>query len=347
MPLQYKLGVMGEHNHTRAQAGLFDVSHMGQVLVRHKDGYEAAALAMESLVPVDLLGLGEKRQRYAFFTNASGGILDDLMLTNRGDHLYVVVNAACKEADLAHMQARLSGCEIELVKDRALIALQGPESEAALGPIAQGVEAMRFLDTGVFGTDFGELWISRSGYTGEDGFEVSVPDLQAEDFARALLAHEAVEPVGLGARDSLRLEAGLCLYGQDIDEETTPFEAALTWAMQKARRAGGAREGGFPGAQRVLDELTIGTSRRRVGLRPESRAPMRTGTALFSQEEGGEAVGHITSGAFGPTLQAPMSMGYVATEYADTDTMLFGEVRGKRLPVKVASMPFTPANFKR
>jgi aminomethyltransferase len=341
------MGVMKEHLHCRAKAGLFDVSHMGQVILRAPGGYDAVAQAMEALVPVDLLGLGAMRQRYGMFTNDAGGILDDLMLANRGDHMFVVVNAACKAADIAHMRAGLPGIEVQEIADRALLALQGPAAEAVLEAMVPGVAAMRFMDVGIFESTFGELWISRSGYTGEDGFEISVPEAQAEPLARALLAHEDVEPIGLGARDSLRLEAGLCLYGHDIDTGTTPVEASLSWAIQKVRRADGARAGGFPGAERILGELQQGAPRARVGLRPEGRAPMREGTPLFAQATGGEAVGHVTSGAFGPTIEAPMSMGYVPQALAAEGTELYGEVRGKRLPVRVAKLPFTPATFKR
>jgi len=347
MPVQYPAGVMKEHLHCRARAGLFDVSHMGQVIVRAPGGYAQAASEMEALVPVDLSGLGEMRQRYGFFTNDQGGILDDLMLANRGDHMFVVVNAACKRADIAHMRARLPGCEVEEITDRALVALQGPAAEAVLDALVPGVAAMRFMDVGIFGSDFGELWISRSGYTGEDGYEISVSETQAEALARALLANDDVEPIGLGARDSLRLEAGLCLYGHDIDETTTPVEASLIWGIQKVRRAGGARAGGFPGADRILDEMANGAARFRVGLRPEGRAPMREGTPLFEAAEGGAPVGQVTSGAYGPTIEAPMSMGYLPKPLATEGTVIYGEVRGKRLPVKVAKLPFTPANFKR
>ncbi len=347
MPVQYGLGVMKEHLHTRTQAGLFDVSHMGQVILRHEDGYGPVAKAMEALVPVSLLGLGDKRQRYGFFTNEEGGILDDLMIAHRGEEMFVVVNAACKGADIAHMTAGLPGIVVEEQKDRALLALQGPASEAVLEPIAPGCDAMRFMDVGIFPSEFGELWISRSGYTGEDGYEISVNATHAEALARALLAYEAVEPIGLGARDSLRLEGGLCLYGNDIDTSTSPVEAALTWAIQKARRAGGEREGGFPGAMRILAELQDGTRRKRVGLRPEGRAPMRAGTQLFDSEEATDPVGEVTSGAFGPTVETPVSMGYVATALSESGSLLFGDVRGKRLPVRVASLPFSPANFKR
>ena len=347
MPVQYALGVMKEHLHTRAAAGLFDVSHMGQVLVRHEAGYGGAARAMEALVPVSLLGLGEKRQRYGFFTNDRGGISDDLMLTNRGDHLFVVVNAACKAADLAHMRAGLPDCEVAEVTDRALLALQGPAAAEVLDPVAPGCDIMKFLDTGLFSSDYGELWVSRSGYTGEDGYEISVHVDHAERLARDLLAHDAVEPVGLGARDSLRLEAGLCLYGHDIDADTTPVEAGLAWAIQKVRRRGGDREGGFPGAGLILDQLENGVSRLRVGLRPEGRAPMRGGTPLFAAETGGEPIGRVTSGGFGPTVGAPVAMGYVPASHSAPGTTLYGELRGKRLAVTVADLPFTPTRFKR
>ena len=347
MPVQYPLGVMKEHQHTRAAAGLFDVSHMGQVIVRAQGGHEAAARAMEALVPVNLLDLGQGRQRYGFFTNDQGGILDDLMMANRGDHLFVVVNAACKADDIAHMRAVLTGCEVEEITDRALLALQGPVAEGVLQAIVQDVAAMNFMDVGIFDSSYGELWISRSGYTGEDGYEISVPSEQAEGLARALLAHDAVEPIGLGARDSLRLEAGLCLYGHDIDGGTTPVEAGLTWAIQKARRTGGARAGGFPGAGIILDQISDGAPRKRVGLQPDGRAPMREATALFAEAEGGTPIGAVTSGAFGPTLGAPMSMGYVPAALSAPGTKLYGEVRGKRMPVTVADLPFVPANFKR
>lgn len=347
MPVQFAPGVLKEHLHCRAKAGLFDVSHMGQVILRAPGGYAEAARAMETLVPVDLVGLAENRQRYGFFTDEAGGILDDLMLANRGDHLFVVVNAACKAQDVAHMRAHLPGIEVEEIADRALLALQGPAAEAVLEALVPGVAAMRFMDVGVFDSPHGALWISRSGYTGEDGYEISVVGQQAEPLARALLAHEDVAPIGLGARDSLRLEAGLCLYGHDIDTTTSPVEASLAWAIQKVRRTGGARAGGFPGAARILAELQNGAPRARVGLRPEGRAPMREGTALFAAPEGGEAIGHVTSGAFGPTIEAPMSMGYVPRAFASEGTTLYGEVRGRRMGVTVAALPFTPATFKR
>jgi len=349
MPVQYPLGVMKEHLHCRAAAGLFDVSHMGQVLLRPASGNVAdAALALEAIVPVSVLPLAEGRQRYALFTNEAGGIIDDLMVANRGDHLFLVVNAACKVGDIAHLRAALSDvCEIEEVTGRALLALQGPSAEAALAAIAPGVAQMKFMDVAVIDTAFGALWISRSGYTGEDGFEISVAEDQAVGFARALLADEAVAAIGLGARDSLRLEAGLCLYGNDIDTTTSPVEAALEWAVQKARRTGGDRAGGFPGADRILKEFTDGAARRRVGLLPEGRAPMRAGTMLFAAAEGGDAIGAVTSGAFGPSIEGPMSMGYVASDFSATGTKIYGEVRGKRLAATITDMPFRPSTYKR
>jgi aminomethyltransferase len=349
MPVQYRAGVMKEHLHTRAAAGLFDVSHMGQVALRPRSGrVEDAALALESLVPVDIAGLAEGRQRYAMFTGPEGGILDDLMVANRGDHLFLVVNAARKAADLAHLAAELSeSCEVVEITGRALIALQGPAAETALARLAPAVAAMRFMDVAGVPVSGGEIWVSRSGYTGEDGFEISVPAAEARGFAEALLAMDEVAPAGLGARDSLRLEAGLCLYGYDIDETTSPVEAGLSWAIQKTRRRGGARAGGFPGAGRILRELEEGPARRRVGLLPEGRAPMREGTPLFAAEAGGAAVGRVTSGAYGPSIERPMSMGYLPADLAATGTRVWGEVRGRRLPAAVAEMPFRPNTYKR
>ncbi|MFN3259767.1 MAG: glycine cleavage system aminomethyltransferase GcvT [Pikeienuella sp.] len=348
MPVQYPAGVMKEHLHTRAAAGLFDVSHMGQVILRAPGGYEEAAAAFEALNPAAALGLPEGRQRYGLLTNEAGGVIDDLMFANRGDHLFVIVNAACKEGDLAHMRARLpAAVQVEEIGGRALLALQGPAAEAALARLLPGAALMRFMDVAVMDWEGAELWLSRSGYTGEDGFEISVPEDRAEAFAEALLAMEEVLPIGLGARDSLRLEAGLCLYGHDIDLETSPVEAGLDWAIQKARRTGGARAGGFPGAARILAELEEGPARRRVGLRPEGRAPMREGTPLFAAAEGGEPVGAVTSGGFGPSLEGPMAMGYVPAALAAPGTPLWGEVRGKRLPATVSPLPFRPSTYKR
>jgi len=347
MPVQYALGVMKEHLHCRNAAGLFDVSHMGQVWV---DGpsWEAVALGFERLVPQDVLGLGDGRQRYGFFINDAGGIEDDLMFARRGDRLFVVVNAACKEADIARMvQALEPELTVTPVTDRALIALQGPGAEDALAHLDSHSRDMRFMDVRDLSLDGVEAWVSRSGYTGEDGYEISVPEGSAEALCRVLLGMDGVEAIGLGARDSLRLEAGLCLYGHDIDVATSPVEAGLIWAIQKLRRSGGAREGGFPGAARILAELTNGTPRKRVGLRPEGRAPVREGVPLFAAEAGGDAVWHVTSGGFGPTVGAPVAMGYVPAELAEPGTQLWGEVRGKRLALDVVRLPFVPANFKR
>jgi aminomethyltransferase len=347
MPVQYGLGVMKEHLHTRAAAGLFDVSHMGQVILRGAD-YQTVALGMEALVPVDVAGLGVNRQRYGYFTNAAGGIEDDLMLANRGDHLFVVINAACKAADIALMRAGLpADVTLDVIEDRALLALQGPLAEDVLAQLNPAARTMRFMDVATLELAGAACWVSRSGYTGEDGYEISVPADAAETLARALLSDTRVAPIGLGARDSLRLEAGLCLYGHDIDAHTSPIEAGLGWAIQKVRRTGGARAGGFPGAARILSELETTAPRARVGLLPEGRAPMREGTALYATEDSDQPIGHVTSGGFGPTVSAPVAMGLITRDHAAAGTPLFGEVRGKRLPVTVVALPFTPANFKR
>ncbi len=347
MPVQYPMGVMKEHLHTRERAGLFDVSHMGQVILSG-GSWETVALAFERLVPMDVLDLSDGRQRYGFFTNDAGGIEDDLMFARRGDDLFVVVNAACKEADIARMKAALAPeVTVTPLTDRALIALQGPGAEAALASMDARATGMTFMDVADLELNGTAVWASRSGYTGEDGYEISVPEGEAEALAQALLALDGVAPIGLGARDSLRLEAGLCLYGHDIDSGTNPVEAALTWAIQKVRRTDGARAGGFPGAETVLGALADGAARKRVGLLPEGRAPMRDGVALFDAAEGGNLIGQVTSGSFGPTVGGPVAMGYVAAELSAIGTPLWGEVRGKRLPLSVAKLPFVAANFKR
>src|SRR5215475_7659686 len=348
MPVQYPAGVLKEHLHTRQKAGLFDVSHMGQIVLRAISGApEDAALALERAVPQDILGIAEGRQRYAQFTNADGGILDDLMVANFGDHLFLVVNAACKEADEAHLRAQLSDmCEIEPLPDRALLALQGPKAESVLAKLCADAPAMRFMDAGPRKVAGFDCFVSRSGYTGEDGFEISVPAGQAEELARLLLAEAEVLPIGLGARDSLRLEAGLCLYGHDIDTMTTPVEAALEWSIQKARRSGGARSSGFLGAETILAQLDQGAPRRRVGLKPEGRAPVREGAALFADSTSAEPIGTVTSGGFGPSLNAPVAMGYVPAARASVGSQVFAEVRGQRLPLKIAATPFVPNTYK-
>jgi aminomethyltransferase len=348
MPVQYSSGVMKEHLHTRAVAGLFDVSHMGQIALRAKSGkVEDAAAALERLVPQDILGVAPHRQRYAQFTNDAGGILDDLMVANFGSHLFLVVNAACKADDEAHLRAHLSDvCTIEPLPDRALLALQGPKAESVLAKFCADVAAMRFMDAGPRRVDGIDCFVSRSGYTGEDGFEISVPTDKAEALAAALLDNGDVLPIGLGARDSLRLEAGLCLYGHDIDTTTTPIEAGLAWSIQRSRRDVGKRPGGFLGADVILNQFA-GVSRCRVGLRPEGRAPVREGAKLFADDTSPDAIGVVTSGGFGPSVNAPVAMGYVPATHPADGTRLFAEVRGQRLAVRVKDLPFVSHNYKR
>jgi glycine cleavage system T protein (aminomethyltransferase) len=347
MPINFPNGILKEHLHTRAAAGLFDVSHMGQFAVRSSGG-ESAARVLEALMPVDLLDLGEGRQRYALLTNSRGGTVDDLMIANLGDHLLLVVNASRKDADEAHLRCSLpDNCTVERLDDRALLALQGPLAETALMQWCPGVAAMRFMDVRglpILGMD---CIISRSGYTGEDGFEISVPASGAEFLARKLLENPKVAPNGLGARDSLRLEAGLCLYGCDLDVNTTLVEARLDWAIQKSRRQGGAREGGFPGADVILQQLAEGSSRQRVGLRSKDRTPVRGGCKLYRGEEATTPIGQVTSGGFGPSVNAPVAMGYVVSAESRPGTILLAEVRGKRVPVAVSELPFVKPNYKR
>ena len=348
MPLQYTAGLLKEHGHTRAAAGFFDVSHMGQIAVTPRSGDAAeAAGALEALIPIDILGLGVGRQRYGFLTDEAGGILDDLMVARLPDRFHVVVNAANKAADLARIRAHCpDSIDVALVPD-ALIALQGPKAAEVLARLAPETAAMRFMDVrrvAILGT---ACLVSRSGYTGEDGFEIAVPAEAAEAVAEALLASPEVLPIGLGARDSLRLEAGLPLHGADIDPGTSPVEASLAWAISPARRSGGARPGGFPGAERILAEMQAGPARRRVGLRPEGRAPVRADAPLFAAEAGGEPVGRVTSGGFGPSLGAPVAMGLLPTGLAAPGTRVFADLRGQRLPLLVSPLPFVPAGFKR
>ncbi|HEX5390703.1 MAG TPA: glycine cleavage system aminomethyltransferase GcvT [Burkholderiaceae bacterium] len=344
MPVQYKPGLMAEHLHTRQAAGLFDVSHMGQLRLVGPD----AAAAFEALMPVDVMGLGEHKQRYGLLLNDEGGIIDDLMFVNRGRDIFVIVNGACKHGDLAHMLARIGGrCQIDVQFDRGLLALQGPQAVTALARLLPGVEKLVFMTGGDFTWNGADLYITRSGYTGEDGFEISVPAAQAEALARALLAQPEVKPVGLGARNSLRLEAGLCLYGNDIDTTSTPVEAALNWAMQKVRRTGGERAGGFPGASRVLAQLdgTEPLTRKRVGLVALERVPVREHTEL--QNTDGATIGEVTSGLLGPSVDKPVAMGYVGAEYAAVGTRVNAIVRGKVVPMEVAALPFLPPNYFR
>ena len=322
---------------------------MGQLVLRAKSGKVLdAALALERLVPQDIAAVAPGRQRYAQFTNSVGGILDDLMVANFGDHLFLVVNAACKAEDEAHLRGHLSDvCEIESLPDRALVALQGPKAESVLTKFCADASAMKFMDAGPRRVGGHDCFVSRSGYTGEDGFEISVPAQHAEVLVTALLSNPDVMPIGLGARDSLRLEAGLCLYGHDIDTTTTPVEGALEWSVQKSRRNGGARAGGFPGAEKILTQFATGATRRRVGLRPEGRAPVREGAALFADAISAEPIGKVTSGGFGPSLNAPVAMGYLPSSLSAVGTSVFAEVRGQRLPLTVAAMPFVPNTYKR
>ncbi len=348
MPVQYRPGVLREHLHTRTAAGLFDVSHMGQIAVRARSrAGDNAARALERLLPVDIVGLAPGRVRYAFFTNDQGGILDDVMLANCGDHFLIVVNAAQKAADEAYLRAELGNeCEVEPL-ERSLIALQGPKAESVLARLAPECMRMGFMDVRVLTLMGGKCMVSRSGYTGEDGFEISIPPEIAREITEELLGNPDVMPIGLGARDSLRLEAGLCLYGSDIDESTTPVEAGLSWAIQKVRRRGGSREAGFPGAEIVLGQIEHGAPRHRVGLRPEGKAPVRAGALLYGEEEASASVGSVTSGGFGPSLDAPLAMGYLPAGLSAPGTRVFAEVRGKRLPLAVAALPFVAPNYKR
>jgi|TARA_B110000438_G_scaffold88753_1_gene88240 aminomethyltransferase len=349
MPVQYNLGVMKEHLHTRMAAGLFDVSHMGQILVYPKSGVIAdAALAIETLVPVSISSLKSGRQRYAMFTNDNGGILDDLMIANRGDHLFIVVNASCKDGDFQHLKNNLgSDFQIDMVEDRSLIALQGPLAEKVLSKLNPTVKELKFMDSVTAKLLDTECWISRSGYTGEDGYEISIPNNAVDEIVQLLSQDINVEPIGLGARDSLRLEAGLCLYGHDIDTNTSPIEGNLNWAIQKIRRTGGERAGGFPGANRILRELEVGPSKKRVGILPDGRAPMREGTILYGSDNRNDPIGKVTSGAFGPSIQKSMSMGYVLKEYTGLETIIYGDVRGKLLAARVTSIPFKKSNYKK
>lgn len=344
MPVQYPLGVMKEHQHSREQAGLFDVSHMGQILLRGAN----AAQALETLVPVDIIDLPVGMQRYAMFTNEQGGILDDLMVANLGDEqLFLVVNAACKDQDLAHLRRHIGEqCDIQpLFEERALLALQGPAAVTVLARLAPQVAQMTFMQfkpVTLLGVD---CFVSRSGYTGEDGFEISIPADQAEKIARALLAEPEVGPIGLGARDSLRLEAGLCLNGHDMNEQTTPIQASLLWAISKVRRADGARAGGFPGAEVIFAQQQEGVARKRVGLLPQERTPVREGAEIVDAD--GNIIGSVCSGGFGPTLGGPLAMGYLDIQYTALDTPVAAIVRGKKVPMLVSKMPFVPQRYYR
>ena len=342
MPVSYPQGILAEHRHCRASAALFDVSHMGQLRLAGDD----AARALESLVPVDVVDLGLHKQRYALFTNAAGGILDDLMITRRANDLLVIVNAACKDADTRHLLTQIGHrCTVTPLPDRALLALQGPKAVAALSRLAPDVAALTFMTGGAFRLAGAECFVTRSGYTGEDGFEISVPAEHSVALAKALLHEREVEPAGLGARDTLRLEAGLCLYGHDIDDKTTPVEAALTWAIQKVRRPGGARAGHYPGAAAIEAQLASGAPIKRVGLVGLERVPVREGASLVDTH--GHRLGHVTSGTLAPTVNQPIAMAYLAANHAQPHHEVYAEVRGKRLPMRVTPMPFAPHRYFR
>ena len=342
MPIQYPKGIINEHRHTRAAAGLFDVSHMGQVAVRGA----GAAAALETLAPMDALGLEQDAQAYTLLTNERGGVLDDLIVGRRaGDEWLLVVNAACKAQDVAHLQAGLAGCEVELLEDRALLALQGPQARPVLRALAPAAANLPFMRGAACDIAGHPAYITCSGYTGEDGFEISIAADAAAPVARSLLAREEVEPAGLGARDSLRLEAGLCLYGHELNEDTTPVAAGLNWAIAKARRPGGERPGGFPGADRIFQEQQEGTPRRLAGLRVEGRRPARASQAMLNPA--GNTVGAITSACFAPTVEAPIAMAYIDSELAKPDTALKVDARGTLLQVQVSRLPFVPRNYYR
>jgi aminomethyltransferase len=353
MPVQYPSGLMAEHHHTRQAAGLFDVSHMGQLRLVGPD----AATAFETLIPTDVIDLPVGKQRYGLLLTDEGTIIDDLMFFNKGGHIFVIVNGACKIGDIAHIQSKIGHrCEVIPMPEMALLALQGPQAVTALSRLAPGVEKLVFMTGGNFIVDTGtqklEVFLTRSGYTGEDGFEISVHSSQAEVLARALLAQPEVKPIGLGARNSLRLEAGLPLYGNDIDTTTTPVEASLLWAMQKVRRAGGAREGGFPGATKILAALAGSTgaggtngTRKRVGLIALERIPVREHTEL--KDTAGNRIGEVTSGLLGPTIDKCVAMGYVDAAFAPLGTRVNAIVRGKPVPMEVSAMPFVPNRYFR
>ena len=349
MPVQYPQGLMAEHKHTRTAAGLFDVSHMGQLRLVGPD----SAAALESLIPVDVIDLAVGKQRYGLLLNEDGGIIDDLMFVNRGVDIFVIVNGACKVGDIAHIQAKIGGrCQVIPILEHALLALQGPLAVTALSRLVPGVDKLVFMTGGSFTLQALnqriDVFLTRSGYTGEDGFEISVLDSQAQALAQALLAQPEVQAIGLGARNSLRLEAGLPLYGNDIDTSTTPVEASLQWAIQKVRRTGGGRAGGFPGATKILAQLageTGATARKRVGLLALERIPVREHIEL--QDLQGQRIGEVTSGLLGPTIDQPIAMGYVPPELATLGTRVNAMVRGKPVPMEVVAMPFVPTNYFR
>ncbi len=347
MPVSYPEGIIHEHLHTRSQAGLFDVSHMGQLIISG----EGTTAALEKLMPVDLETLEPGRQTYALFTNEQGGVMDDLMISKLGNEKYLlVVNAACKENDIRHLQNNLPEQQIEYLEDRGLLALQGPAAKKVLADFVEGLEKMAFMQfreasITLDGGKSARCYINRCGYTGEDGFEISVSAEDCEALARLLLQHPSVKPVGLGARDSLRLEAGLCLYGHELNESGTPVEASLNWSISKSRRPGGAREGGFPGAELILAQMRDGTDKKLIGLKLEGRIAAREGAEIINAEE--QVIGEVSSGGFSPSLEIPIAMAYVQAQYAREGEQLFARVRNKRIPATVCRMPFVPHQYYR
>lgn len=340
MPVSYPMGILKEHLHTRSHAGLFDVSHMGQI----KLVGEGAAEALEKLVPVDIVDLPLMKQRYALFTNEQGGVLDDLMVTRAEDHLFLVVNAGCKQQDIAHLQHHLSGvCEVQVLHDHALLALQGPSAKTVMAKLAPQAADMVFMTAQSLSVQGIDCFVTRSGYTGEDGYEISVHQDQAEALAKLLLAEDEVEWIGLGARDSLRLEAGLCLYGHELSPNITPVQANLNWALSKSRRADGVRPGGYLGADVIMAQLKQGAAMTRVGIQPEGKMPVRDGAELVDEND--KTVGTVTSGGFSPSLGRPIAMGLIATE--STQTTLFAIVRNKKVPVSLVKLPFVKQNYYR
>jgi len=338
MPLQYPLGIKKEHLHTRENAGLFDVSHMGQIKLTGQN----AKQALETLVPVDIVDLPLMKQRYAVFTNKKGGVMDDLMVTNIGDDgLFLVVNAACKVADFEHLKSLVDcGCEVELLEDVALLALQGPKSCEVLSKFAPSCSEMTFMTAKILKIDGVECLVTRSGYSGEDGFEISIPNNMVENFAKSLITKGA-KPTGLGARDTLRLEAGLCLYGHDINETTTPIEANLKWAISKRRR----EEGGFLGYKKIKSDMNGKLSRLRIGIKPAGKIIARERTKIFSVD--GQEIGLITSGTYGPSVNGPIAMGYVKYNFSKSGTKILLEVRGKKYEAKVSELPFYKKSYVR
>ncbi len=337
MPVQYPMGIMGEHKQCREKAALFDVSHMGQVILRGENVGEK----LETLCPQAYATLKGGKARYGFFTNDQGGIMDDLIVSNAGDHFFVVVNAALRHQDIPHMQAHLDGVEVTEIFDRALVAVQGPKAEDVVGGLSPAARDLKFMETTVADINGVECRISRLGYTGEDGYEISIPEDKAVEISKAFLSHDDCEPAGLGARDSLRLEAGLCLYGNDIDQSTSPIEASLAWAIQKRRK----EEGGFPGAERIQKELAQGAARKLVGIKPDGRAPARQGVEVQCMD--GNTIGQITSGSFGPTVGGPVAMGYVSSGHGDVGEKVNLIIRGKAQPAEIVALPFVTQNYKR